>query len=318
MKTLSNTRPQKRRPAGVPRARSHAGVAQLVEHSAFTREVVGSMPAARTADLLVVRLAHPCGEQQASECGHSSVVERRVYAPRVVGSNPSARTNPHRRHRRTTAVVRLSRCSSMEEQAIPNRLVVGSSPIAGTSQIQTLQARPRRSSMAEHPTYNREVVSSTLIAETTTRTAGTTRTGCARDSASSFAGVAQSVERLPCKQEVVGSIPSTSSPRITGAVASTTAMDACARSSAAEHSVDNRGVASSTLAARTDSLRDRWQAPAPSDRTRRVPVHSENWCCPRTAPRELQILAGRGQHPDAVPLRLLLSASGWRPDAADM
>lgn len=134
----------KRCPAGKPREQSlsDAGAARRFVRLPLKQGDAGSNPAASTMDHItssvdvVVRPAHPCGEQQGRVRGLSSVAERLVYKQSVGGSIPSARTiTPSRQRRVHSAFAHLDE-AQLDERAAPTCAVVGSNPIVeATSMI---------------------------------------------------------------------------------------------------------------------------------------------------------------------------------------
>jgi hypothetical protein len=263
----------KRCPAGKPREQSlsHAGAARRFVRLPLKQGDAGSNPAASTMDRItssldvVVRPAHPCGEQQGRVRGLSSEVERLVYKQSVGGSSPSARTIPSRRRRVHLALALLLDQVQLDEQAIPTGKVFGSNPkIEASIHDSCTAAACVSNSEEEYPAYNREVLGSFPSSRTmkTTATSTTTagRTGtCCSSRALSFAVVAQTAEQPPCKRPVVGATPTHSSiKRITRARLEAGSDEMRLRNSEAECPLDKRGViGSNPIAGTTDHFTGR-------------------------------------------------------------
>lgn len=143
MNLLNHNLRLKRCPAGEPRERSHAVVAQLAERSPLKRGVVGSFPTDCTMNRftstmgLVVRPAHPCGEQQGFARGRSSAAERVSYTHLRGSSSLSARTDDMPGAALIARQLTHAGVAQMAEYLFHTQRVAGSRPATGTT--------PRRS-----------------------------------------------------------------------------------------------------------------------------------------------------------------------------
>lgn len=101
----------------------YAVVAQSAEQAPLKGKVAGSTPADRTVPV-VVRPAHPCGEQQVVR-GRSSAAERLSYTQLRGGSSPSARTN-------RMCIGASNRADVTVKQVSHKDFAAGSTPAFGT------------------------------------------------------------------------------------------------------------------------------------------------------------------------------------------